>query len=298
MNIRSKLFYAYVCCVSLYAASFLIPRSIATMRTFELSTLKYRLLSLTVLIPMSLIWFAAFYGYSKLRAYTRTIHDTPDGQHVAKITTGLLFLVIGLPVTSLSSSVLAILVEHNHSWIAAGTIVKNYLTLLFPLLGFMYISRGARGLSELAGQRPSYWATNLLAAIFIILGIVYSYVILHSQNIETLYHLPVWLVLSTLAGPYLFMWNIGILAAFEVYLYSRKAPGVLYRRTWQQLALGIGAIMIMQITVQYVTLITVQFTQLRLLRLLIIIYILLASLSVGYILVALGAKRLQKIEEV
>ena len=80
--------------------------------------------------------------------------------------------------------------------------------------------------------------------------------------------------------------------------YSRRAPGTLYRKTWNLLAIGIASIIIMQIVIQYTTTLSSQFDEFKLLRLLLTIYVLLAMLSVGYLLIALGAKRLKKIEEV
>ncbi len=298
MVFRSKLFYVYMCCVLLYAASFFTPRSISTIQTYELSTIQYYLLSLSVALPLSLIWFAAFYGYGKLRAYSQTIHGTPDGKHMARITTGIMVLAFGLPLSSLLGSAIAIAVQQNPDLQAAGSVIRNYVSMLYPLVGFVFISRGARGLSDLAKQRPSYLATNALGAIFIAISVLYCYIVATSQNINEIYHLPGWLVLSSLVAPYLFTWYIGLSSAFEIHSYSRTAPGVLYRKTWNMLATGIGAIIIMQIVVQYITTLTVQLANLRLLRLLIIVYILLALLAVGYVLVALGAKRLQKIEEV
>lgn len=298
MPVRSKLFGAYIIFVLLYAVSFMIPRSTSTLNRLELSAIQYRLLSLTVLIPIALIWFAAFYGYNKLRMYTDTIKDTPDGKHVGLIATGIMILAFGLPVQSLVSAGTTIMMESNPNFTAAGTIIKNYVALLPPLLGFIFISQGARGLGILSKQRPSYRAVNILAAVFITIGITFCYLVMTSQDTATIYHLPTWLLLTTLVFPYLYTWYLGMLAAYETHLYSRKAPGKLYRRTWNMLASGIASIIGVQIAIQYITTATVQLSQLRLLRLLFIVYILLALLSVGYILVAIGAKRLQKIEEV
>jgi hypothetical protein len=298
MQVRSKLFYSYVTFALLYAASLMAPRSISTLHKFELTATQYRLVSLTVLIPILFIWFAAFYGYNKLRIYSQMIKNTPDGEHVKHITTGIMILAFGLPVASIVSAATTMIGEQNPAFLDAGTIIKNYVSLLFPLIGFVFISRGARGLSVITKERPSYRAVNILAAIFIAIGVTYCYLILTSNNLDAIYHLPSWLIVATLVCPYLYTWYLGILAAFETHLYSRKAPGKLYRRTWNMLATGIGSIIVMQIAIQYIGTATVQLNDLKLARLLFIVYILLALLSIGYILVAIGAKRLQKIEEV
>lgn len=298
MPVRSKLFYAYVSFVLLYAATFMFPRSIATLSRLELTPVQYRLLSLTVIIPIALIWFAAFYGYNKLRNYTDMIKGTPDGQHVGLITTGIMILAFGLPVQALISAGMTIIMENNPGLTTAATAIRLYTTLTIPLVGFIFISKGARGLSILSKQRPSYRAINALAALFIAIGVTYCYLIMTAQDLHAIYHMPAWLVVASIVSPYLYTWYLGLLAAYETHLYSRKAPGQLYRRTWNMLASGIAAIIVVQIAIQYITTATVQLTQLKLLRLLFIVYVLLVLLSVGYVLVAIGAKRLQKIEEV
>lgn len=298
MQVRSKLFYSYVTFVLLYAASFMVPRSISTLQRLDLTPLEYRLVSLTVLIPVVLIWFAAFYGYNKLRIYSDMIKDTPDGKHVRHLATGIMILAFGLPITALISAGMTIITEQNPGFDATGTIIKNYVSLAFPLLGFIFISQGSRGLSVLSKKRPSYRSVNILAGIFIAIGVTYCYLILTSPNLDAIYHLPDWLIIITLVCPYLYTWYLGMLAALETHLYSRKAPGKLYRRTWNMLATGIGSIIVMQIAVQYISTATIQLSSLKLARLLFIVYVLLVLLSIGYILVAIGAKRLQKIEEV
>jgi len=298
MQIRSKLFYTYVTLVLLYAASFMFNRPIATMQRLELSDIEYRLISLTILMPLVLIWFAAFYGYAKLKAYTDLIKDTPDGKHVANIAKGLMILAIGLPLNSVIGATLAITMQHNPEFVTAGTIIKNYLTLSFPLISFLYISRGTQGLTLLSKKLPTYKAVNRLALAFIFISAAYCCLTLASLNRHDIYQLPDWLIVSTIIVPYLYTWYLGLSAAYETHLYSRKAPGTLYRRTWNMLASGIACIIVAQIIVQYIGNVLLRFNDLKLIRLLLIVYVLLGLLSVGYLLVAFGAKRLQKIEEV
>src|SRR4051812_27153138 len=129
MSIRSKLFYLYAAFAVAYAASFLIPRPIGTLQQYELSVTQYRLLSLTVLVPVVLIWFAAFYGYGKLREYTSLISTAPDGRHVARLTKGIMFLVIGLPISSLTSSAFGIISQHYTGFETAAAILRTFVTL-------------------------------------------------------------------------------------------------------------------------------------------------------------------------
>lgn len=296
MNFRSKLFYVYLLSAIIYAATFLLPRKIATLPLLPPG--QYRLLSLSVFIPTIAIWYAAFYGYAKLRRYSKLIAKSPDGKQVSKIATGLLIVAIGMPVNSISGGLVSNLVQHQPEFAALATIIRNYLILALPLLGFLFVSHGAYGLGLLAKHRPRLRATHALALVYVVVSVLYCYVITTSRDLQAVYHLPAWLVIFTIVAPYLYTWYIGVLAAYEIHLYSRNAPGTLYRRTWNMLALGIGAIIVMQMVTQYITTFTSQIQSLQLLRLYIIVYVLLASVSVGYLLVAIGAKRLQKIEEV
>jgi hypothetical protein len=298
MNIRSRLFYAYILLVIIYAATVLIFVPDGVAQRYDLSPLEYRLLTLTIVVPLSLIWFAAFYGYGKLRAYTKLIRSTADGRHTSQIAHGIMVLAFGLPISTIASTISNRLSESSPALASAAIITENYLSLLIPLIAFSFISVGARGLSDLAKQRPSQRAINILAGLFIAIGVMYCYVALTSGDLQGVYHLPDWLIVSTIIGPYLYVWYLGLLSAYEIYLYSQTAPGLLYRRTWGMLAKGIAAILLMSIVVQYTVTLTTQFASMRLRSLLIIVYVLLALLSVGYVLVAIGARRLRKIEEV
>lgn len=298
MKVRSKLFYTYVTFVLLYISSFLFQRPISNLHQLEPSIIQYRFLSLTILVPAIIIWFAAFYGYYKLRVYASMIKDTPDGKHVEYIAKGLFILAVSLPIVALTTATANTLVEHNQSLATTVTIVQNYISVLFPLVAFIFINIGAHGLSILSKQRPSYKVMNLLAAAFIGIAIVFCYLVMTTGSLDDIYHLPPLLVILTLVFPYMFTWYLGLVAAYQTHLYSRNAPGTLYRQTWNMLATGIAAIIIAQIARQYIGNTTLRLENLQFARLLFMVYILSGILSVGYILVALGAKRLQKIEEV
>jgi len=298
MKLRSKLFYTYAASFLLYAASFTSQRQIATLQNIDLSTTQYTLLSLTVLVPTAVIWYVAFYGYYKLKVYATMIKNTPDGKHVDRITTGLGILALGLPGSALTTAAINTIVSYSPGFAGNGTVIKNYVALLFPLAAFVFINKGAHGLSVLSKQQINYRTANILAGGFIIIGTIFCHLVLTANSINDLYHLPSLLVVLTLVCPYLYTWYLGIVAAYQTYLYGYTAPGKLYRQTWNLLATGIGAIIGAQIARQYISSTTLRLENLQLVRLLFIVYVLLGMLSVGFILVAAGAKRLQKIEEV
>jgi hypothetical protein len=282
----------------LYAASFLIPRPISTYQTYELTPLEYRLLSLTVFIPLALIWFAAFYGYAKLRIYSQKIIGTPEGPHIARLTTGIMILALGLPVTSLFSAATGLLIQHQPEWTGFSVVVKNYINVFIPLTGFMFLSWGARGLAQRSRQHSSYRTFALFTLVFAVIGVTYCYLTLTAPDLASSHHMPGWLVSLTLTLPYLYTWFLGLIAAYHIHIYSRTVTGVVYRNAWKTLAQGLGVILIIRIAIQYIAAATAATSDMRLARLLLIIYVFEALYAIGYIIVAVGAKRLQKIEEV
>ena len=95
-----------------------------------------------------------------------------------------------------------------------------------------------------------------------------------------------------------FVWFIGVLAAGDIYAYNHKIKGLVYKNGVGLLALGTAFIIFASILLQYLVTLSARLLQLKLTPILVIIYPLLIVISIGYILVALGAKKLQRIEEV
>jgi hypothetical protein len=151
----------------------------------------------------------------------------------------------------------------------------------------------------MAKVHPSHRTGNLLILVLIGLGVAYGCLFAGAiHSLSSSYPLPYWIVMATLVVPYIYMWFLGLWAAYELYLYRLKVSGIIYRKSWSLLAVGIGAIIIMQIILQYIGTLASQFNKLSFDSLIIVVYAALILLAVGYVLVARGARRLQKIEEV
>jgi hypothetical protein len=299
VKLRSRLFYSYIFFLIIYSGFILLPAPApATLLQYHVSALGLRLLDLTIILILAGIWFAGFYGYAKLQMYTGLIRGGKDGKQVTKLTKGIFLLVMWLPVSSVISAILNYLAVKRPGLLPAVAIINIYVNLLFPFLGFFIISQGARGLSELVRQRPTFRASNALAVIVIYIGLVYYRLVATTDHRTAIYHMPIWLILIAVVAPYVYMWSIGLLAAYEVYLYRQKVAGIVYRKSWSLLALGLCWLIVVSIGFQYLTTLSARLGHLSIYWLLVIVYSLLLVLSVGFVLVALGARNLQKIEEV
>lgn len=297
---KPKIFYWYIILILIYAGfTFLTAPPKATLAKYHLTSTGLRLLDITVVLPVVGIWFAAFYGYYKLNLYSKLIAHTKDGKQILILTKGIFILTLGLPLTSIAKQILTLIADHHHAFTNMSIIISNYVALLFPLVAFFVISQGARGLSRIAKKRTSYVMAHLFPIFLIIIGVLYGYLVANSNGrTSEAYHLPSGWVLATLVIPYIYTWFLGLVAAYNLHLYSGTIKGIVFRRGWDLLAYGLGSVILISVLIQYLTTVTNQFQSLSLNWILLVVYILLILLAAGYVLLALGAKKLIRIEEV
>ncbi len=299
MQLKSKLFYSYLLFVLVYSGFVLLPKpNKLVLAQYHLSTTGVRLIYLTIIILLAAIWYAGFYGYTALHAYSDLIHGDKDGKQVVKLTKGIFLLALWLPVSSVISTILNYFALRHLSLMPAATIINGYVNLVFPLVGFSIIGAAARGLSKLSGHRPHYAITNILLLFNIYIGIIYYRLAATTADRSEIYHLSIWLLLTTLVAPYVYMWSVGLRAAHEIYSYRQRVAGKVYKESWRYLALGIAWLIVTSIAFQYLTVVTQRLRNLSIYWLLALIYSLLLILSVGFVLIAIGTRKLQKIEEV
>lgn len=299
MRVTSKIFYWYVVFLVVFIALSLVPSpDAAALIKYHLTSLQLRSLQLTLIIPEAAIWYAAFYGYHKLQLYSQTIRAGAEGRQISKLAHGLLLLALSLPVNAILSTVLALIASHHHTLQALSVIIKNYADVILPLLAFLYISTGARGLSDLRKIRPRLQVLNAVIFAVISLGVVFcSLIVLDHKELRTTYHMSPELVMITLGIPYIYTWFLGLLASVELQEYSRKVAGIVYRKSWRLFIGGLLAVISLSILLQYLSTLSTWLTSLSLQWILLLLYVLLLLLASAFIIMALGAKQLMKIEE-
>jgi len=207
-------------------------------------------------------------------------------------------LAVGLPLTAIVSAVLNLYARTHPGFVAASTIISDYLSVLYVLVAFIFIVMGARGLNSYTRGRPSFVHTQIIVVVVIVLGVIFCNLVAHAhQSLQASYHMSYSLVMLTFAIPYMYIWYMGLSAVAELYVYSKQLAGVLYRKGWNRVAFGLGTIITLDIALQYLNTLGNWLNSLSLAGLLGLLYVLLFLLAVGFIVVALGTKELMKIEE-
>lgn len=298
-------FASYLVLVLAYIVlNILLPVDHATLHRYHLSVTQYHELILGIILPLLVIWFTAFFGYERIRQYREAVQGSPEEPAFHHLTRGFGWLAWGLPITSIISVILNSIAVGTPWFKGPAVITDNYISLAVAVGAFHFISIGTHHFNHLAQRRrQSSIPPRVFIIFFIFLVVSYCFLISrslarnHAGGIDP-YHLPDWIVMLTLVAPYLYAWFLGLWSTIEIGRYQTTVSGVLYKRALRYLASGIGVVILTYIAIQYISSASYRLTGMTLNSVLAIIYALLILYALGFILIASGAQKLKKIEEV
>lgn len=284
----------------------LLPPDKKVLVKYQVSPASIRILSLVVTLPLVAIWGLGFYGYYRYHSYTTSIKNTRDGRNHQLISNGLLILALSLPINNIISNLLTYYGRLNPGFLASSVIIGNYITIAIYLTAFLLLYKGANGLVHITGQNLRQRGEIYLMMIFTVVVAAFYYLSLTnparqfpaSGGTTAAYFLPDWLIVTTILIPYTIMWYLGTMAAYRLWLYRNRVSGEIYRTAFTRVAIGLGMVVALQMVLRFLVTIVTLLDKLALKYLLLIIYVLLIFIGVGYWFIASGAKRLKRIEEV
>lgn len=277
----------------------LVPANPVTLHSLHISEDIYRLLLISLLAPYTVIWFAAFYGYDQLARYSKALIFTGEGRAFQKIAKGLGVLAWGLILQVLLQTILNAIMLSHPTFKAAETVIIDYFNLLVALGGFVLIENGTYELVKLIRAHHSHKIMRLLVVLGAVIAALFQREVFLNRSDQNPYYLPVYPLIFTIIVPYVFTWMIGILSVYELNMYAAKVRGLLYKHALQSLANGLSIVIVLSVAIQFISASTVASSNNSSLgTILLIDYVLLGTMAFGYVLVAIGAKRLKRIEEV
>lgn len=297
-----KKIYAwiYILLLLIYVLlAFTLPTDPQILERYNMSQFQIRLLNLTIVGPLVLIYLAALYGFAHFRNYAASIRQSKEGPALSLISKGLMVLGFSLPVNSIVGSLTSYTRFQHPDLLSEITVFRSYLALILAGTGMYLIAKGANSLHGTI-NKPFKVHPYLAFLGAITLSSLYTWLIT-SQGQESgphqAYYTPNWITVFTIAIPYIFIWCIGVRAALQLSRYKDSVRGVLYKRAFSHLSKGLVAIVIISILIQIVTTLSEHLNRLSLTPLLIVVYILIFMYALGFGLVARGAKKLKQIEE-
>lgn len=309
MKQHKKLLVLFTLFSLVYLALILfIPAEARSLNRYNISGTEAKLISLSFAIPYMLIWFTALYSYSKFKNYATSIINSKEGVGFSKIADGLLALAIWMPVSAIfSNNFVTYVSRSNPDLRPIMTILSNYVNIIIIFIAFLLLYQGAKHLiSTVYTKKIATEDNNFFPEIFLIASGLFAYFTFanpaRTNPTETIplatYYLPDWLILLTIVIPYICIWFLGLTAASMIQSYRLNVSGILYRSSLQYLASGVISVIVTLITLRYLVSMTSFFSDTTLRIILAIVYLLLILIAIGYILIAIGARKLKKIEEI
>ncbi|HSW85853.1 MAG TPA: hypothetical protein VLF79_04600 [Candidatus Saccharimonadales bacterium] len=281
-----------------------LPANQSVLDMHQFTATQYRIELFVLALPLFGAWFAAFYGYAKLQEYVNSISSTVDGSSFSKLAQGCNWLVWSLPITAILTLILSAVAEQWTNLYATSVIISNYTNLLFSFVGLSILATASRSLVLRHKTQFTIGMVRIFLAVFLLIGVSYSFLLLKHFDLNSItstnnaYYLPTWFVIISIMIPYLFAWFSGLLAAFDIELYSRHSQGILYRKAFRIMVAGLLTIIFSFVALQYMSSLhpTVGPPSLDLRAAFTALFR--VTSAVGFILLALGATDLKKIEEV
>lgn len=290
--------------VYLLVVLFLMPGA-DTLQRYNLTIPEARALRLALIVPYMVIWFVAFFGYVKIKHYSQIISSSNDGASLGLMAKGLLVLALGMPVIAIINSLTTYVSSHHPAWTKTFVLINSYTDILIGIIAMTLLHKGARSLAKYVdrgiAKKPSY----VVSIVITIMGSAFVGLMLNSSTQSTelnsthiAQNLPVALLVITVIFPLIFIWYNGLLAAHYVLIYRRYIYGAIYRSALGYLAGGIVFVILARITLRYLSSISAVFSTWTLRYVLIALYVFLFMMALGFGLIAKGAKKLTKLEEV
>lgn len=290
--------------ISYLLAAVLIPPQESVLLRYGINETQATFLELTVTLPVVAIWYVAYYGWSKVKNYALSLQGTLEEKGFSKLSNGLLALVLWLPINTTLSSTIESMLQNYASLTAPLVIINNYITVTVLLIAGIYLSRGAYELRSHINNHQ--WKMTVPAwIVLIVAGFTYAYITLSNPYRQfpgdsgtATYYLPDWLLASTLIFPYLVVFYLGFRTVQYLHTYKNNVTGLIYKDALKNLANGIAVSMLAILGIRFLVSTNTVLEDGALRLVLLVIYSLLILIALGFVLIARGAKRLQKIEEV
>lgn len=293
--------------IAFYVMLILItPPDPTVLERFGVDVLQIRLISLTLVALLAVIWYSAFYGFAKFKEYALKIKESPDGRAFCTLANGLGVLAFALPITSLVSTILDYYTRIHPELTAAIVITERYLALGLAAAAIVLIYRGSKDLVAITAKTPGRIGYLGGGIVVLIMGGLYAYIALSNTAASVpdpatgiaVYYLPPWLIVTTNIIPYTLVWLLGLSSVLHILFYKRNSQGLVYTRALSSFAAGLGLVVGGSIAVQIFTALGSGVDEWGAQLLLAFVYLLVIVMATGYVLIAIGAKKLKKIEEV
>ncbi|MBI2013363.1 MAG: hypothetical protein HYS87_00820 [Candidatus Colwellbacteria bacterium] len=268
------------------------------------------IIRVTLAIPMFIIWFAGVFAFSALKRYVNLIRDTKEEPAFRDMLKGVGFIVwLGI-LSSIISTTSSYFAQgaSDFSWRPITSTLSQYFFVIPYLIGFSYFLRSSMRFFNLHGKTLKFTKKFIIAASvfisllgYIFLTLIFSHEASFQQvgDIRPTYYIGPAAATLTLIVPTFIAWFLGIASIQGFSRYVKEATGIIYKSMFNWISLGIVFLVFLSIFLEGLRSIgSAAILQLGLWQILALIYILIFIIAVAYISLAIGVRKLTKIESV
>jgi hypothetical protein len=278
-----------------------------TTSHIRLSATQLRLVDLAVALPGLAIWAAILFAARSIGHYARAIAGSKEAAGFRYLARGIYALLIGLVVSSYLGGLQQLLSHHAAHPQQVKTdfvIVSNYVSVVSALITYGLVLQGGRLLLRSIGARLEIAQRLLIGVSFAVLTVAYLWLIHDNPARQTsvdpaispTFGLPYWLIVLTVALPFVFSWFVGLLALLSIHQYGNQTAGLIYKLLFKKLLIGMTLFISLTMLLQLLTQLYNLYADSSLSFVLGIIALVYLILTYAFMLVAQGARRLNGIE--
>lgn len=270
------------------------------VNNYDVSPTVFVLVQFSVVMPVLAIWLTAAYGAIRFKSYSRMIASSPDGRALNLVTTGLILLIVAL----ISQTLLGVFPRYavGQPWQPALVFIRNHVPLIISILSLAYITLGSYSLVKLVKGNTTY--RRNLALVLAVYAAAAAWMaqffytnLSHTvsggvPNFATPGHWPFY----TMAIPYLLVWGLGVISVLNIATYISNVKGAIYRSALRYLASGLMTVITFAMALQMLAFANSAVLKLSFGAIVALVYLILIVYALGFVLLAMGARRLVKIE--
>jgi hypothetical protein len=258
-------------------------------------------------VPYLFIWIAALFSVIQYKKYVSLISKSSEAVGFNYIVKGLMMLFVQLiisPFIGLPSS-------YNPDSLVIQktvTIFRNDLTIILYLSAFYFFWRASKVfintlINKDVKDKILY---KIIPLLVVPLGAALIWFILHNDfrtfsshpDIRPTYFLSDASIFITIVIPYIIIWLLGFITLFNLRLLNKNVEGIIYKKSFNAVSIGLAIIIGLTISLQFLTQATTYFKDAGLGVIILLVYLILFCIAAAYIYFALGAKYLTKIEKI
>lgn len=290
----------------LYCVLFLQSDS-STLSSYAINATLLRFISITIVIPLIIAWFAAFIGVVNVAKYTKYTKGSPEVRGFKYLTAGLVVLAFLGPLRGVIGRLLAYAGENGVVTHTFETIVTTRLNVVGHLVAFILLLLGAHYLVKTVKKaRVPEHHMVLTAMLLAVISSVYTSIVFHNPSREVAvvpsqyatYATTDWITIATIVIPNILLWGCGLYVALLLNSYHNNVSGVLYGKSLRRMKWGFLIVILSTMILQIISATSGALTGWATAATLILLYVLIVVSALGYIGIALGAKGLARMEEI